>query len=53
MASSLPTRARHVMERAKVLRAFPLTLISIFLRLRDRDEEEEEGRENMNYQGPK
>lgn len=52
MASSLPTRARHVMERAKVLRAFPLTLTSIFPRLRDEDEEEE-GRENMNYRGSK
>lgn len=29
MASSLPMRARHVMERANVLRAFPLTLNSI------------------------
>lgn len=30
MASSFPTRARHVTERAKVLRAFPLRLHSIF-----------------------
>lgn len=29
MASSLPIRARQVMERAKVLRAFPLRLNSI------------------------
>ena len=31
MASSLPTRARHMMHRAKVLIAFPLRLNSIFL----------------------
>lgn len=29
MASSLPTRERHVMERAKVFRAFPLRVNSI------------------------
>lgn len=38
MTSSFPMRARHVTERAKVLRAFPLRLNSIDLTLSASDD---------------